>query len=85
MRYKLNAKGMRNLLSAFKTAGGKAIEVVCGGNSDQDTRNTAELACGHGLFGSVGSDFHNPENTWITLGKLAPLPREIEPVWTFFS
>ena len=49
MRYKLNAKGMRNLLSAFKTAGGKAIEVVCGGNSDQDTRNTAELARAHGM------------------------------------
>ncbi len=84
MRYKLNAKAMRNLLSAFKTAGGKAIEVVCGSNSDQDTRNTAELARGHGLLGSVGSDFHNPGNTWIALGKLAPLPRGIEPVWSFF-
>ena len=84
MRYKLNARGMRNLLPAFKTAGGKAIEVVCGSNSKQDTLNTAELARAHGLFGSVGSDFHNPENTWITLGKLAPLPKGIEPVWSFF-
>jgi len=85
MRYKLNANGMRNFLSAFKAAGGKAIEVVCGSNSDQDTRNTAELARRHGLLGSVGSDFHSPKNTWTTLGKLAPLPKGIEPVWSSFS
>lgn len=85
MRYKLSASWMRRFLSAFKSAGGKGVEVVCGSNSDQDTYNTAVLARRYDLAGSVGSDFHSHENSRITLGNLPPLPQGIEPIWSYFS
>ena len=36
------------------------------------------------LYGSVGSDFHSPKNKWVELGRLAPLPINIQPIWQLF-
>jgi predicted metal-dependent phosphoesterase TrpH len=84
LRYKLTASWMKRLLTAFKDAGGQAIEVVAGRYNADEIRLCAGYAKQFGLYGSAGSDFHSPGNPWLELGRLAPLPDEIEPVWKLF-
>jgi predicted metal-dependent phosphoesterase TrpH len=81
LRYKLTANWMKRLLTAFKEAGGQGIEVVTSRISADEIRLVAGYAARFELAGSVGSDFHNPENQWVELGRLAPLPPHIKPVW----
>lgn len=85
MRYKLTASWMRRLLSAFKKAGGQGIEVVYGRNNHDDTSTSANYARQFDLAGSAGSDFHSPNNPWIELGRLNPMPKSVTPVWNYFA
>lgn len=85
LRYQLTASWMRKLLDAFKTAGGAAIEVVTGHYNPDEIRRVADFATRHQLAGSVGSDFHNPINPWLELGRLAELPKTIKPVWELMA
>ena len=81
LRYNLSANAMKRMLTDFKAAGGKGIEVVTGRcNADEITR-AAGFATRFELAGSTGSDFHNPDNQWVELGRLAALPVHITPVW----
>jgi predicted metal-dependent phosphoesterase TrpH len=80
-RYDLSAGARRKLLGDFVTAGGGALEVVTGGNGSQHIESSARLAVQFGLAGSVGSDFHNPNQVWNPLGRLAKLPDCVTPVW----
>lgn len=81
MRYKLTASKMKRLLTEFKAMGGQGIEVVSGRNNPDEIRISANYAKSFELSGSVGSDFHTPKNQWVNLGRLAPLPPGIKPVW----
>ena len=81
LRYKLTANWMKRLLTAFKDAGGKGIEVITGRYNADEIRLAADYAARFELAGSVGSDFHSAANQWVELGRLAPLPRSIKPVW----
>lgn len=81
LRYKLTATRMKKLLSAFQEVGGQAIEVVTGRYNPDEMRVLANYATQFNFAGSVGSDFHNPINPWLELGKLAPLPEKVQPVW----
>jgi predicted metal-dependent phosphoesterase TrpH len=81
LRYKLTANWMKRLLTAFKEAGGQGIEVVTSRINADEIKLIAGYAASFGLAGSKGSDFHNPENQWVELGRLAPLPSAIKPVW----
>jgi 3',5'-nucleoside bisphosphate phosphatase len=85
LRYKLTPKWMNRLLTAFKQAGGQGIEVVTGRCNIDEINLAAKYALAFELAGSVGSDFHNPANPWVELGRLAPLPANIKPVWELFS
>lgn len=85
LRYKLTANWMKRLLTAFKQAGGQGIEVVTGRCGADEIKLAATLANNFGLAGSVGSDFHSPANPWVELGRLAPLPTHIKPVWELFG
>jgi hypothetical protein len=80
-RYKISTTRLKRLLTDFKTAGGQAIEVVCGNSSNDDVLKFSRHALDFGLLGSVGSDFHSPENRWIELGRLRPFPNGVSPVW----
>ncbi len=84
LRYQLTFKWMNRALAAFKQAGGQAVEVVTGRASADDIRLSQLFAINHQLYGSVGSDFHNPDNQWVELGRLQPLPAAIPPVWNLF-
>jgi 3',5'-nucleoside bisphosphate phosphatase len=85
LRYKLTASWMKRLLPAFKEAGGQGIEVVTGRYNNDEIKLVAGYAKRFELAGSVGSDFHNPANQWVELGRLAPLPEHIKPVWELFN
>jgi predicted metal-dependent phosphoesterase TrpH len=80
-RYKISSTRLKRLLTDFRDAGGQAIEVVCGNSSNDDVLKISRHALEFGLLGSVGSDFHSPENPWIELGRLRPFPDEVSPVW----
>jgi predicted metal-dependent phosphoesterase TrpH len=81
LRYQLTASWLRRLLNAFKDAGGQAVEVVTGRYNPEEIKNMADHAGRFGLAGSTGSDFHSPDNQSVELGRLAPLPPAIRPVW----
>jgi predicted metal-dependent phosphoesterase TrpH len=85
LRYKLTASWMKRLLAAFKEAGGLGIEVVTGRYNADEINTVASYATRFELAGSVGSDFHSPANPWVELGRLAPLPSNITPVWELFG
>jgi 3',5'-nucleoside bisphosphate phosphatase len=85
LRYKLTSNWMKRLLAAFKVAGGQGMEVITGRCSADEINTAARYANDFGLAGSVGSDFHSPDNQWVELGRLAPLPANIKPVWELFS
>lgn len=75
-----NAK-LRRLLEAFKELGGVGLEVISGSHTRDDALSMARHARDLGLLGSSGSDYHGPENPWVELGRLHPLPEGITPIW----
>ncbi|MGZ8225316.1 MAG: PHP domain-containing protein [Methylococcaceae bacterium] len=85
LRYKLTANWMKRLLAIFKDIGGQGIEVVTGRCNADEIKLVADYAKRFALAGSVGSDFHNPANQWIELGRLAALPEHIKPVWELLN
>lgn len=80
-RYPLTGTKLRRLLQEFKTCGGTAMEVVSGSHSRDDTERMAGIARGLQLKASRGSDYHGPENPWVELGRIPPLPDGCTPVW----
>ena len=81
LRYNLSASWMKRLLTAFKKAGGQGMEVITGRTNPDEIKLLTNYARQFELVGSVGSDFHNPSNPWLELGRLAPLPSDVPPVW----
>ena len=81
MIYPQTAAWRRRMVAAFKQAGGDGLEICCGHSNAEQIQTSAKDALAHDLLGSVGSDFHAPEQRWLKLGRLAPLPHGITPVW----
>jgi len=81
-RYNMTASKRRKLLGEFAELGGEALEVVSGSHSRGDNFSMAQLAKMFGLLASAGSDFHGPENPWVELGRLQPLPDGCTPIWS---
>lgn len=71
----------RRILEAFVAAGGQGLEVVCGNSTKDSILTAAGHARRFDLLASLGSDFHDPGVGWIELGRLAPLPEGLTPVW----
>jgi len=80
-RYRLTAGRLRKLLAEFKKIGGLGMEVVSGSHSVDETQTMANHAKKAGLLASQGSDYHGPENQWIELGRLRPMPDSCKTVW----
>lgn len=80
-RYAMTASKRRKLLGEFVELGGEGLEVVSGSHSRGDNFSMAQLAKKFGLKASAGSDFHGPENPWVELGRLQPLPDGCTPIW----
>lgn len=85
LRYRLSHKWLNRALADFKQSGGIAMEVVTGRASTEDIKLSSVFAARHQLLASVGSDFHNPDNQWVELGRLTNLPPTLHPVWELFA
>jgi predicted metal-dependent phosphoesterase TrpH len=83
-RYKLSRADMRRFLAEFKDLGGQAIEVMSGSHTSEHVDLYGRLATEYGLHASRGSDFHGPGESYVDLGRLAPLPPGLKPVWQLF-
>lgn len=83
--YRFTSNKLNRLIDDFKVAGGQGIEVVNQPRHGSDIVAMADRAERHGLYASLGSDFHSPEHTWRGLGWLAPLPQKVSPVWELFN
>jgi len=83
-RYKLSAMQMDELYKHFKEIGGMAIEVITGSHSPSQYQTYGKIAEHYGFLASRGSDFHDPEESYIDLGTLPHLPDHLTPVWTLF-
>jgi predicted metal-dependent phosphoesterase TrpH len=83
-RYKFSKAQMRRFLDEFKGLGGQAIEVVSGSHSADNVTVFGRLAREYGFLASCGSDFHGPGESYVDLGRLAPLPQGLTPVWEAF-
>lgn len=79
-RYNMTRTKLRKLIGEFKEVGGVAIEVVSGSHSKDECFTMARHASDFDLHASSGSDFHSPDNPWVELGRLMPLPTGCRPV-----
>lgn len=84
LKYKLTRTRLKRLLDAFIASGGQGMEVVSGQQTAQQTRDMAQLCEQKNLLASCGSDFHAPGAPWAELGRFAPLPASLVPVWDRF-
>ena len=80
-RYGLTRTRLRRLISDFVDVGGVGMEVVSGSHSRGDMFAMATHVRDFSLLASAGSDFHDPQNPWIELGNLPPLPEGLCPIW----
>jgi predicted metal-dependent phosphoesterase TrpH len=80
-RYGMGSNKLKNIIEQFKEAGGKGLE-VCYPNIHPGQKNLlADWCVKYNLMGSQGSDFHSSSKPWALLGKFAPLPSQVRPVW----
>ncbi len=79
--YHFSANWRRKMVAAFVEAGGDAMEICTGTTTTDDISRMGRVAAAYGLYGSLGSDFHSPEQHWLALGRVAPLPSYLTPIW----
>ena len=79
-RYGFNARQLHVFLDAFRTLGGKGIEVITGSHHPSEYGKFADLARAFSLKASRGADFHAP-GEGVDIGRLPALPHYCSPVW----
>ncbi len=84
-RYNYSSLQLTQLYEQFKDMGGQGIEVVTGSHSPDEYKTFAKVALQYGFLASRGSDFHDPQESHIDLGKLPDLPSQLRPVWSVFQ
>jgi predicted metal-dependent phosphoesterase TrpH len=81
-RYSLNDLQMDELFKHFKEIGGLGIEVITGSHSPDQYQTYGKIAQHYGFMASRGSDFHDPDESHIDLGRLPHLPDHLTPIWS---
>ena len=84
-RYNYSTLQLTQLYEQFKDMGGQGIEVVTGSHTPDEYKTFAKVALQYGFLASRGSDFHDPQESHIDLGKLPDLPSQLRPVWSVFQ
>jgi len=79
-KYRLTWTRLGQLLDDFCDAGGDALEVVCGQQTEPLTKRLVSLARDRQLAASLGSDFHSPA-PWCRPGVRSELADGLTPVW----
>ena len=81
LKYRFTRTKLRALCDAFSGAGGLAIEVVNGRQSDSDVAELKRLAKDKNLMVSVGSDFHREWSYGADLGIDVTVAGGLMGVW----
>lgn len=84
-RYKVSLPLLRQFLREFRDCGGQAIEVTSGSHTPEQVLQFARIAREFDFLASRGSDFHGPEESYVDVGRLPPLPEGLRPVWGAFA
>lgn len=66
-RYGYTRTKLLKLIEEFKACGGRGIEVVSSSHSKDDAYKIALIAEHEGLLASIGSDFHNDNESYRTI------------------
>ena len=82
-RYGITRAWLIKVLTAFKQAGGDAMEVVSGRGNPDEFHTALHLAGRFELAASAGSDFHAPA-PYSQPGVELSLPGDVMPVWEKF-
>ena len=80
-RYKFSELAFDEFFGEFKQLGGGAIEVLTGSHTVAQYDTYAKVARRYGFLASRGSDFHDPHESRVDLGKLPSMPAGLTPVW----
>ncbi|RVT51049.1 3',5'-nucleoside bisphosphate phosphatase [Rubrivivax albus] len=80
-RYRFTPTEEFALFDAFRSLGGRGVEVMVGAHSEPERVTYAGVAQEFGLLASRGSDFHDPMESRTDLGALPDLPGRLDPVW----
>ncbi|GHB20803.1 phosphatase [Salinicola rhizosphaerae] len=81
LRYGMTRRKRDLLFSAFIEAGGEAAELISGYQNPDTTFDLARQLAFHGLYGSLGSDFHYPGGA-LAPGTISPAPAShVKPIW----
>ena len=83
--YKMTNRKLGIFLEQFKACGGSGLEVCVSGLAPDQIDYFASLCQRYQLMASRGSDFHTPSNPWVELGRIAPLPITVTPIWQMFN
>ncbi|HEX2666830.1 MAG TPA: PHP domain-containing protein [Gammaproteobacteria bacterium] len=83
-RYDLTRAWLVKVLTAFKQAGGDAMEVVSGRGNPDEFHTALHLAQRFELAASVGSDFHAPATYSQPGVKTEELPMNVPKIWERF-
>ncbi len=83
-RYKFTRTKLLKLIGQFKELGGRGIEVRSSSHSESDVQNIAQISKMEKLLASVGSDFHNLNESYRTIkvGVNPSLPSICEPIFS---
>jgi predicted metal-dependent phosphoesterase TrpH len=84
-RYRLNELQLSQLYDTFKELGGQGLEVITGSHSVYQYDEFEKVATKYNFYASRGSDFHDPDESHIDLGKLPNLPDSVKPIWELFK
>ncbi len=81
MKYKLTRSKLHALITDFKMADGRGLEVVSGDMNASQIGELAGLCERFELLASSGSDYHSDRHSRVKLGQQSPLPLNCKPIW----
>lgn len=84
-RYKMTHNKLKTLTQTFKNAGGKGIEIMTATTKSYEIEKMTHLALELDLVASSGSDYHGWDNSFVKMGRLKPLPSNIQAIWNYFD
>jgi len=84
-KYGMTRSKLCKFVETFKNTGGLGIEVLCGPQTPQVTKTLTDIALQYNLAGSIGSDFHSPDQRWLHLGMHKTIPNKCPPIWQHFK
>lgn len=80
LQYRFTRMKLRRLLTDFRAAGGRGLEILSGRQEAAQTAAMARLAADFSLYASVGSDFHRDAPYGPTLGVESRLMADVPNV-----